>query len=138
MVEDILGFPGLTLSVSESIWSYQSDCQCMGCHYIFISKTCIICHWIPKIPKVHLRSGSHSRLMWNNGSYLMFRHIADLFYSNQEFALHVLPKLSLDHIVLIPYSKIKVELATQVLSQSVAIALVESGNEEVLGMAQFC
>ena len=58
--------------------------------------------------------------MWNNGSYLLFRHIADLFYSNQEFALHVLPKLSLDHIVLTPYSKMKVKLATQVLSRSVA------------------
>ena len=32
----------------------------------------------------------------------------------------------------------KVKLATQVLSRSVAIALEESGNEEVLGTAQFC
>ena len=27
--------------------------------------------------------GSHSRLMWNNGQYLVFQHIADLFHSDQ-------------------------------------------------------
>ena len=99
-----------------------------ACHLIKTARNCLY----------NSGSGSRSRLMWNNGSYLLFRHIADLFYSNQEFALHVLPKLSLDHIVLTPYSKMKVKLATQVLSRSVAIALEESGNEEVLGTAQFC
>lgn len=43
-------------------------------------------------------SGSHSRYMWNNGNYLLFKHIADLFYSDQDFALHSLPKLTLDHV----------------------------------------
>ena len=33
-------------------------------------------------------SGSCSRYMWNDGHYLVFHHIADLFYSDQEFALH--------------------------------------------------
>ena len=32
----------------------------------------------------------------------------------------------------------KVKLATQVLSKSVAIALEENGDEEVLGTAKFC
>ena len=76
--------------------------------------------------------------MWNNGIYLMFKHIADLFYSDKDFALHTLPKLSLDHIVLTPYSKMNVKLATQVLSRFVAISLEESGNEDVLGTAEFC
>ena len=76
--------------------------------------------------------------MWNDGRYLLFKHIADVFYSNQEFALHTLPKLSLDHIVLTPYSKMKVKLATQVLSRTVAITLEERGDEEVLGTSQFC
>ena len=99
-----------------------------ACHLIKTARNCLY----------NSGSGSRSRLMWNNGSYLLFRHIADLFYSNQEFALHVFPKLSPDHIVLTSYSKMKVKLATQVLSRSVAIALEESGNEEVLGTAQFC
>ena len=47
-------------------------------------------------------SGSRSHLMWNQGHYLLFRHIADLFYSDQEFALQTLPKLSLDYISLTP------------------------------------
>lgn len=83
-------------------------------------------------------SGSSSRYMWNDGNYVLFRHIADLFYGDQEFALHTLPKLTMDHIVLTSYSKMKVKLATQVLSKSVAIALRESGKKEVLGTAQFC
>ena len=99
-----------------------------ACHLIKTARNCLY----------NSGSGSRSRLMWNNGHYLLFRHIADLFYSDQEFALHTLPKLSLDHIVLTPYSKMKVKLATQVLSRSVAIALQESGREEVAGTAQFC
>jgi hypothetical protein len=83
-------------------------------------------------------SGSCSRYMWNDGKYLLFKHIADLFYSDQEFSLHTLPKLTMDHIVLSPYSKMKVKLATQVLSRSVATALEESGDEEVLETAKFC
>ncbi len=83
-------------------------------------------------------SGSRSRLMWNDGNYVLFHHIANLFYSDQELALHSLPKLTLDHIVLTSYSKMKVKLATQVFSKSVAIALEESGDEEVLGTAKFC
>ena len=83
-------------------------------------------------------SGSRSLLMWNDGQHLLFQHIANLYYSDQEFGLHVLPKLTLDHIMLTSYSKMKVKLATQVLSRSVAIALRESDNEEVCGTAMFC
>jgi hypothetical protein len=46
--------------------------------------------------------------MWNDGKYLLFRHIANLYYSDQQFALHTLPKLTLDDIVLTSYSKMKV------------------------------
>ncbi|CAB4032834.1 Hypothetical predicted protein, partial [Paramuricea clavata] len=52
-------------------------------------------------------SGSHSRYMWNNGKYLPFSHIADLFSQDQAVELHVLPKLTLDHITLTSYSKMK-------------------------------
>ena len=83
-------------------------------------------------------SGSCSRLMWNDGQYLLFKHIADIFYRDQAVALHVLPKLTLEHIALTSFSKMKVKLATQVLSRSVALALQESGNNEVLGTAEFC
>ena len=72
--------------------------------------------------------GFCSRYMWNNRNYLLFRHIADLFYSDQDFALHSLPKLAVDHINLTSYSKMKVKLAVQVLSNSLAVTLCESGK----------
>ena len=62
---------------------------------------------------------------------MLFKHIADLFYSDLDFSLHSLPKLTLDHIILTPYSKMKVKLAVQVLSKSVAIALQETDREEL-------
>ena len=99
-----------------------------ACHLIKTARNCLY----------NSGSGSHSRYMWNNGHHLLFRHIADPFYSDQEFSLHTLPKLSLDHIVLTSYSKMKVKLATQVLSRSVAVALEESGKEDVSGTVQFC
>ena len=83
-------------------------------------------------------SGSCSRLMRNDGNYLLFRDIANVFYSDQELALHSVPKLTLDHVVLTSCSKMKVKLASQVSSKSVAIALEESCDEEVLGTAKFC
>ena len=54
-------------------------------------------------------SGSLSRMMWKDGKYLLFRHIADLIYSDSEFALHSLPKLHFEHVVLTPYCKMKVQ-----------------------------
>ena len=99
-----------------------------ACHLIKTARNCLY----------NSGSGSRSRYMWNNGHHLLFRHIADIFYCDQEFALHTLPKLSLDHIVLTSYSKMKVKLATQVLSRSVAVALEESEKEDVRGTAQFC
>ena len=76
--------------------------------------------------------------MLNDGHHLPLRHTADMFYSDQEFALHTLPKLSLDHIVLTSLSKLKVKVATQVLSCLIAIALKESEKKDVAGTAQFC
>ncbi len=35
----------------------------------------------------NLGSGSCSRLMWNDGQYMLFRHITDLFYPDQAVAL---------------------------------------------------
>jgi hypothetical protein len=82
--------------------------------------------------------GLRTCYMWNNGHHILFQHIADLFYQDQEHALHTLPKLTLDHIMLMSYSKMKVNLAIQILSKSVMIALQESDSEEVLETARFC
>jgi hypothetical protein len=85
------------------------------------------CHLIKTASNCLYNSGSssgfRSRLMWNNCSYLLFRHIADIFYSNQEFALHVLPKLSLEHIVLTPYSKMKVKLGNPSFKSMISLTV---------------
>ena len=49
--------------------------------------------------------------MWNDGQYLLFLHIADFFHQDQQYALHLLPKLTLDHILLTGYSKMKVHIS---------------------------
>lgn len=66
--------------------------------------------------------GKHTRLMWN-GKELIRDHIAQLYHSDIEQALHQFPKLTLDHINLNSFSKMKVNLAVQVLSKKVALAL---------------
>ena len=68
-------------------------------------------------------SGKRTRYMWNNGNYMLWDHIAKLYYSDLDSGLHQLPKLTVDHIVLKSYSKMKVSLAVQVLSNTVAQAL---------------
>ena len=55
--------------------------------------------------------GSRSRCISKNGNYSLFWHIADLFYSDQDFALYSLLKLTMDYINLKSYSKMKVKLA---------------------------
>ena len=46
-----------------------------------------------------------------------------LYFSDLDCGLHQLPKLSVDHIVLKSFSKMKVNLAVQVISKTVALAL---------------
>ena len=67
---------------------------------------------------------------------ICYSGILQIFFKDQASALHVLPKLTLEHIVLTSYSKMKVKFATQVLSQSVAIALDEAGDNDVLETAK--
>ena len=69
---------------------------------------------------------------------VLYRHIADMFHNYQEYALHRLPKLTVDHILLSSFSKMKVRLAVQVLSRTVSTCLIENGDPSVLGTAMFC
>ena len=68
-------------------------------------------------------SGKRSRQLWNNEKYLLWEHIAKLYFSDLDCDLHQLPKLSVDHIKLKSFSKMKVSLATQVMSKTVSLAL---------------
>ena len=68
-------------------------------------------------------SGRRTRNMWNNEKYLLWEHIAKLYYSDLDSGLHQLPKLTVEHIALKSYSKMKVSMAVQVLSNTVSQAL---------------
>ena len=83
-------------------------------------------------------AGRCTRFMWNNGMFLIWNHISDLFYGDRECGLHVLPKLTYEHIKLTPYSIMNVKLACQVLSSTVSNVLSNYGPEEAAGTAKFC
>ena len=52
----------------------------------------------------------YTRYMWENGMFILWNHISDIFYEDGECGLHILPKLLNEHIKLTPYSKRNVRL----------------------------
>ena len=83
-------------------------------------------------------AGRCSRFMWNDGSFILWSHIKEMFYDDQNHGLHLLPKLTYDHINLTSYSIMNVRLAVQVLSTTVSNVLKEFGPAEAAGTAKFC
>ena len=83
-------------------------------------------------------SGRFTCVMWNNGRFILWSHIAEIFYKDQDCGLHLLPKLTYEHIKLTPYSVMNVRLAAQVLSSSVSKVLTEYGPPEATSTAKFC
>ncbi len=83
-------------------------------------------------------SGNTSRLLWNDGSHLLWSHIADLFYEDLECGLHLLPRLTYNHIRLNSYSVMNVKLAAQVLSSTVSCTLQKFGPTDAQATAKFC
>ena len=72
---------------------------------------------------MHLGSGKCTRYMWNDGQYVLWQHITQIFYQDMDNGLKLLPRLSYEHVNLTPYSVMRVNLAAQVLSTSVAVVL---------------
>ena len=62
-------------------------------------------HLVKTLRNCLYNSGSHSnsRLMWNNQLHLVWSHISNFFFEDQELGLHYLPKLTYDHINLTSY-----------------------------------
>ena len=76
--------------------------------------------------------------MWNNNVYLLWSHISKFFFEDQELGLHLLPKLSVDHINLNSFSIMNVRLAAQVLSCTVSNVLAEYGPGDASETAYYC
>ena len=87
-----------------------------------------------------LNSGSAlcSRYMWNNDKHLIWKHICDIYNRDLESGLKLVPKLSNEHIRLSSYSKMKVKLSVQVLSDTVASVLENFCLPEYHGTAEYC
>ena len=80
----------------------------------------------------------HTRLMWN-GQDMVWDHIAATYNADLDRDLHQLLQLTVDHIYLNSFSKMKVRLAAQVLSSTVATALRRLHlNGEAEETAKFC
>eukprot|EP00112_Aurelia_sp_Birch-Aquarium-sp1_P016687 Seg3808.2 transcript_id=Seg3808.2/GoldUCD/mRNA.D3Y31 product="DNA transposase THAP9" pseudo=true protein_id=Seg3808.2/GoldUCD/D3Y31 len=83
-------------------------------------------------------AGKSGRQLWNDGMYLFWSHISDIFYEDLDCGLHLLPKLSYDHIKLNPFSCMNVRLAAQVLSDSVGKVLATFGPPDARATSKFC
>ena len=69
---------------------------------------------------------------------MLWRHVAQMYYQHVENCLKLLPRLTFDHINLNTYSKMRVNLAAQVLSASMAAVLRSFGPPEAEGTAKYC
>ena len=86
----------------------------------------------------HSGNGTCTRYMWNDGLFILWQHITQLFHQDIDDDLKLLPKLTYEHINLNSYSIIRVNLAAQVLSATVAAVLQSFGPPEAAATAKFC
>ena len=70
---------------------------------------------------------------------MLWEHISRCYFADLDLGLHQLPKLTIEHIHLTSYAKMRVNLAVQILSKSMAEALRRSMPlDEVSETATFC
>ena len=86
----------------------------------------------------HSGDGKCTRYMWNNGFYILWSHIRSLYLQDLDRGLKLLPRLTADHVNLSSYSVMRVNLAAQVLSATVAAVLKNYGPPEAAGTAKYC
>ena len=88
---------------------------------------------------LHSSGTGGTRCLWRNEKNLLWEHISRCYFADLDLGLHQLPKLTIDHIHLTSYAKMKFNLAVQILSKSMAEALRRSMPlEEVSETATFC
>ena len=83
-------------------------------------------------------AGTGTRFMWNDGHFILWTHLTQMYNEDKECGLQLLPKLKEEHVRLNSYSIMNVRLAAQVLSSSVAKVLFAYGPPEAAGTAKFC
>ena len=76
--------------------------------------------------------------MWNDGKNIIWYHFWQIVNDELKSGLKSIPKLSLEHVQLNPYSVMSVKLATQILSDSVSKILFEYYPEDTHATALLC
>lgn len=81
--------------------------------------------------------GKNTKLLWNNGHYLLWEHIVQLHKKDMDNGLCLLPRVRRDHLHLTAHSVMNVRLAAQVLSYSVGSVMQHHGGVEARETAKF-
>ena len=83
-------------------------------------------------------SGSNVTQLWNNGKHLLWKHIINLYETDRKNMVRTMPNLSNEHVYLTTnYSKMCVNLATQVLSETVSKVMMAYSPPETHETAAF-
>lgn len=86
----------------------------------------------------HSGFGKEGRCMWNNGFYLLWGHIIQMYNEDSQNGVKLLPRITDQHVFLNSFSVMTVKYAVQVLSNSMSIALKEFGPAEATATSKFC
>ncbi|XP_022786485.1 uncharacterized protein LOC111326694 isoform X2 [Stylophora pistillata] len=78
-----------------------------------------------------------NRYMWNDGHCILWQHFIQLFHQDLDNGPKLLPRLTYDHIKLSAYSTMRVNLAVQILSVSVANVLKSFGPPDTIATSKF-
>ena len=79
-----------------------------------------------------------TRYLWNNRKHSIWDHISNMYRLDLDCGLHLVPKLTADHILLTSYSTMRVKLAAQILSNTVSTALKHLMSDEASETAMLC
>ena len=82
-------------------------------------------------------SGKKTRLLWNQGHDLLWKHVQDCYEEDTKCQVRKLPKLTSEHIYLNSYSVMRVNLAAQVMSHSVSRVMESYCPAESFETAKF-
>ena len=86
----------------------------------------------------HSVTGRCTRYMWNDGKYLLWQHIVQVYQDELENGLKILPKLTRDDVYPTPFSVMTVKYAVQILSKTMSVALSTFETPESTATAKYC
>ena len=109
---------------------YATDGITSDANIYFIS---VVPHLIKTARNCFSNSNSHksSRSLWRNGKSISWMHIVDLYKHYCTGVYRLCPRLSRAHVKLPSFSLMNVHLPAQVLSKTVADAILRSYGDDV-------